>query len=188
MNGNIKRLLQIAEKDSRDITGTMSGTSLDGLDIAYCNIKGEGRTTQVDLLHVKTIYYPKKAQGGGYTYFWKASRWNWTFNPIESMAWLLHGELILSALADWGYFFCYLNGMQHTILFKFPLFNANCSAYHHPYERSWCTGWYKGTVLFAVLANESVVGSRPYPAANCICLQLAWASFPFLTKGRTSRH
>ena len=45
MNQNVKRLYQIAQKKSRNIIGLMSGTFLDGLDVALWNISGHGHNT-----------------------------------------------------------------------------------------------------------------------------------------------
>ena len=58
MNLNIKKLGQIAGKNHRLIIGLMSGTSLDGLDIALCRITGFGKLTKVQLLAFETISYP----------------------------------------------------------------------------------------------------------------------------------
>ncbi len=58
MNKNITKLHRLAAKPSRLIIGLMSGTSLDGLDIALCRISGSGLKTRVDLLHFETINYP----------------------------------------------------------------------------------------------------------------------------------
>lgn len=58
MNSNLQRLFTIAEKPVRRIVGLMSGTSLDGLDVALCAISGSGMDTQVKLEHFDTVPYP----------------------------------------------------------------------------------------------------------------------------------
>ena len=57
MNLDIKKLGQIAGKNHRLVIGLMSGTSLDGLDIALCKITGYGKLTKVQLLAFETISY-----------------------------------------------------------------------------------------------------------------------------------
>lgn len=57
MNVNVQTLLEIAQKKQRHIIGLMSGTSLDGLDIAYCVIEGEGSNTRLNLHAFETIAY-----------------------------------------------------------------------------------------------------------------------------------
>ncbi len=57
MNIQIKKLYDIAKKPTRHILGLMSGTSLDGLDLAHCRITGTGADTKVELLHFETADY-----------------------------------------------------------------------------------------------------------------------------------
>lgn len=57
MNKNITALYTIAQKETRKILGLMSGTSLDGLDIALCAVSGSGENTNVKILEFETISY-----------------------------------------------------------------------------------------------------------------------------------
>ena len=61
MNVHFKRLLEIANKDERIILGLMSGTSLDGLDLALCSFSGSGLQTNVKVLQFETISYNRKS-------------------------------------------------------------------------------------------------------------------------------
>lgn len=57
MNKNISHLYNIAKKENRLIIGLMSGTSLDGLDVALCSFKGSGIDTEMELLQFETVVY-----------------------------------------------------------------------------------------------------------------------------------
>jgi anhydro-N-acetylmuramic acid kinase len=63
MNANIDRLHQIGLKPSRLIIGLMSGTSLDGLDVALCRCSGAGRQTKIELLQFETVPYTDDFRG-----------------------------------------------------------------------------------------------------------------------------
>ena len=55
MNKFLNKLCGIGAKNSRMIVGLMSGTSLDGLDIALCKITGSGLETELELIAFETI-------------------------------------------------------------------------------------------------------------------------------------
>ncbi len=57
MNKNITNLHQIASKTKRTIIGLMSGTSLDGLDIALCEIQGFAVNTKIEIVQFETVSY-----------------------------------------------------------------------------------------------------------------------------------
>ncbi len=62
MNDNILQLFEISKKENRNIIGLMSGTSLDGLDIALVNISGSGLSTLVVLKEFETIPYSENTK------------------------------------------------------------------------------------------------------------------------------
>jgi anhydro-N-acetylmuramic acid kinase len=53
----MEQLYNIANKKERRIIGLMSGTSMDGLDIALCRFEGSGKQTKVYLERFETIDY-----------------------------------------------------------------------------------------------------------------------------------
>ena len=101
MNDNIRKLYKISSKKSRVIIGLMSGTSLDGLDIALCNISGSGMKTKVVVRKFITISYDDEIVKRILNVFAKP---NIEFKLLSELnAWLAitHGSMILSALAKW---------------------------------------------------------------------------------------
>jgi len=57
MKKDVEKLHRISTQKSRRIIGLMSGTSLDGLDVALCHITGSGSNTILELEHFTTVPY-----------------------------------------------------------------------------------------------------------------------------------
>lgn len=57
MRQSVEKLYAISKKSSRLIIGLMSGTSLDGLDVALCHLKGSGLNTKAEILEFETVAY-----------------------------------------------------------------------------------------------------------------------------------
>ncbi|MBW8685322.1 anhydro-N-acetylmuramic acid kinase [Chitinophaga rhizophila] len=101
MNGNLRRLFNIADKPVRRIIGLMSGTSLDGLDVALCAISGSGMDTRVTLEHFDTVPYPVEVKAEIRKVFAKDTI---SFQQLCLLhPWLaaLHAKWILQCLSKW---------------------------------------------------------------------------------------
>ncbi len=102
MNPYIQKLAQIGSSRKRLIIGLMSGTSLDGLDIALCSIEGSGMDTKVQLLQFKTVAYNNEFKELIRAIFAKHEV------DLEQVcllnAWVAdrHAEMINGALIEWG--------------------------------------------------------------------------------------
>ncbi|SMO56750.1 anhydro-N-acetylmuramic acid kinase [Fodinibius sediminis] len=57
MNSLTSTLASLSSKNEKLVLGLMSGTSMDGLDLALCRITGHGANTEVDLLAFSTRPY-----------------------------------------------------------------------------------------------------------------------------------
>src|SRR3546814_1567185 len=63
MNPYVDKLYAVARQPHRLVIGLMSGTSLDGLDIALCRIAGSGTDTALELLRFDTKDYTADFRG-----------------------------------------------------------------------------------------------------------------------------
>ncbi len=101
MNQNVERLYSIAQKPVRHIIGLMSGTSLDGLDVAHVRIEGNGSRTKITLLNFETVDYTEGVKTEIRKIFAKQ---NIDFQHLTLLnAWIgrLHGDMILDCLKKW---------------------------------------------------------------------------------------
>ena len=101
MNVNIEKLYSIAQKKARIIIGLMSGTSLDGLDVAMCKVSESGEDTQVEILNFETVDYSEDVKEEIRKVFAKKEI---DFQHLALLnEWIgnLHADMILECLRKW---------------------------------------------------------------------------------------
>ncbi|AKD57778.1 anhydro-N-acetylmuramic acid kinase [Spirosoma radiotolerans] len=102
MNSQIQHLYDIARKTDRRIIGLMSGTSLDGLDVALCRISGSGPATAVTLERFSTVSFDEEFKAEIRTIFAKPTIDFEQLCLLNPYIGRLHGQLILNCLHNWG--------------------------------------------------------------------------------------
>ncbi|MBD2754659.1 anhydro-N-acetylmuramic acid kinase [Spirosoma validum] len=102
MNAQIQKLYDIARKPERRIIGLMSGTSLDGLDVALCRISGSGPDTNVLLERFATVSYDDTLKADIRTVFAKIEIQFEQLCLLNPYIGRLHGQMILNCLHAWG--------------------------------------------------------------------------------------
>lgn len=101
MHKHIFTLYQSAAKPQRRILGLMSGTSLDGLDIALCKLTGSGLDTQVEVEHFTTVSYHEDYRHRVRAVFSKRAVDLQTVTLLHPWIGVEHGKMINTCLADW---------------------------------------------------------------------------------------
>ena len=102
MNQNISHLYKIAQKDERLIIGLMSGTSLDGLDIALCNFTGSGLQTEMKLIQFETVCYDEDFKQEIKTIFSKKNVELQKLTLLNAWVGLQHGKMVNNFLQKWN--------------------------------------------------------------------------------------
>jgi len=101
MNPHLARLCDIAQQPSRRIIGLMSGTSLDGLDVALCRLHGQGIATRLELEQFATVPYTEEVRHRVRQVF---ARGHVSLEYVTLLhAWLgrLHADMVLACLRQW---------------------------------------------------------------------------------------
>ena len=102
MNADLEKLYAISKKPVRKIIGLMSGTSLDGLDIALCSFSGNGLQTKIELIRFETIPFNEEFKDEIKSVFSKKNvdlEKLCLLNPWVS---LKHAEIINTCLKKWN--------------------------------------------------------------------------------------
>ena len=102
MNSNLESLFKIAQKPTRTIIGLMSGTSLDGLDVALCEISGSGEETKVNLIQFDTVDYSEDIKLEIRSVFAKQTIDFQKLVLLNEWIGILHANMILQCLKSWG--------------------------------------------------------------------------------------
>src|SRR5690606_14853320 len=102
MNPSIAKLAEIAQKDQRLIIGLMSGTSLDGLDIALCKIQGNGNQSKIELLAFETMEYKPEFRTWVRKIFAQRNINQQVLCGLNPYIAEVHAALILEALEKWN--------------------------------------------------------------------------------------
>jgi anhydro-N-acetylmuramic acid kinase len=102
MNPQVQKLYNVAKKPERLIIGLMSGTSLDGLDIALCRFRGNGRDTELEVLRFETVPYDSSFKEEVKSVFSKDQVSLEKVCLLNPWIGLTHAQMILGSLKKWG--------------------------------------------------------------------------------------
>lgn len=101
MNQILHKLTSIAAKQTKRIIGLMSGTSLDGLDIALCEINGHGSECKLELIGFTTIEYKDSFRDKIKTIFSKQQVNLEQLCVLNEWVGLEHAKMINEQLKKW---------------------------------------------------------------------------------------
>ena len=101
MNQYLARLHQLASQPSRRIVGLMSGTSLDGLDVALCRLEGHGAGTKLTLEHFQTVPYDEDTKQRIREVFARDTVRLEYLTLLSAWLGKLHAQMVLDCLLNW---------------------------------------------------------------------------------------
>ncbi|MCR5888602.1 anhydro-N-acetylmuramic acid kinase [Hymenobacter sp. J193] len=101
MNPHVARLYQLAQQPSRRIVGLMSGTSLDGLDVALCRLHGHGPGTRLELEQFATVPYSDEVRRRIRQVFAQPQVSLEYLTLLHPWLGQLHADMVLDCLHEW---------------------------------------------------------------------------------------
>ncbi len=102
MNTNIEKLYRIAARPARLVIGLMSGTSVDGLDVALCRIEGSGTGTKLTLLEFETVPFDETMKNAVRSVFSKEQVNLQRLTILNPWIALQHAAIISDCLERWN--------------------------------------------------------------------------------------
>lgn len=102
MNQNIDKLYKIAQKEERLIIGLMSGTSMDGLDVALCKFRGSGGDTEVSIVAFEMVSFDEDIKDEIRKIFAKSTIDFQQLCVLNPWIGNLHAEIINGCLKKWN--------------------------------------------------------------------------------------
>jgi anhydro-N-acetylmuramic acid kinase len=102
MNHNLTQLFEISQKKERLIIGLMSGTSLDGLDVALCKLSNSGLQTKIELLQFETVAFDADFKNEIKTVFSKKEIDLEKLTLLNPWVALQHAGIINTLLKKWN--------------------------------------------------------------------------------------
>lgn len=102
MNQYIAQLARMGAAEKRTIIGLMSGTSLDGLDIALCEVTGSGMETEVVLKNFTTVSFEEDFKTAIRSIFSKKMVDFEQLCLLNPWVGEKHASIILATLKGWG--------------------------------------------------------------------------------------
>lgn len=102
MKENVNKLHAISNKSVRTVIGLMSGTSVDGLDVALCSFEGSGLNTKFSLLHFETVAFDVEMKAEIKSVFSKKQIDFEKLTLLNPWIALQHAAIINLLLKKWG--------------------------------------------------------------------------------------
>jgi anhydro-N-acetylmuramic acid kinase len=102
MKEHVEMLSALSRKPSRRIIGLMSGTSLDGLDVALCHVAGSGPEARLTVEHFNTVPYEERFRDAVREIFAKRQIDFQRLCLLNPFIGLQHGQMILECLSEWS--------------------------------------------------------------------------------------